>query len=386
MPKSSEHLKIGFVFDDTLDSSDGVAQYVKTLGKWLSDQGHEVRYLVGQTKMKSWAGGKVYSLSKNQRVIFNGNRLSIPLPANKSRIAKVLTAEQFDILHVQVPYSPFMAQRVISAASGNTAIIGTFHIMPHGFLSRWGSLGLRLVQFKSFNRFDQMLSVSSAALKFAKSTYGLDSSVMPNVVDLGRFKKAKSKPVANSVTFLGRLVKRKGCRYLLSAFIELKKELPSATLTIAGDGPDRLRLKSIVAKAGLQDSVTFLGFIDEKNKPDLLASAAVACFPSTGGESFGIVLIEAMAAGSGVVIGGNNPGYTTVLGDQPQTLFDPKDTAALANKLKELLTTRLTAEGLHIAQQQEVNQYDINVVGPMIVDAYKQRIDSRAKKSNNIKV
>src|SRR4051812_32795340 len=128
-------MKIGFVFDDTLDSYDGVAQYVKTLGTWLSSQGHEVRYLVGQTKMIQWSGGKVYSLSKNQKVIFNGNRLSIPIAASSRKIKKVLAEENFDILHVQVPYSPFMAQKVIKSAGENTAIIGTFHVAPLGFLS-----------------------------------------------------------------------------------------------------------------------------------------------------------------------------------------------------------------------------------------------------------
>jgi len=100
-------LKIGLVFDDSLDSSDGVAQYVKDLGGWLSGQGHEVSYLVGETKLTEWRGGKVYSLSKNQAVYFNGNRLSVPLPANSRRIRELLNAKNFDIMHVMVPYSPF---------------------------------------------------------------------------------------------------------------------------------------------------------------------------------------------------------------------------------------------------------------------------------------
>ncbi len=78
--------------------------------------------------------------------------------------------------------------------------------------------------------------------------------------------------------------------------------------------------QNYVEQNNLRSSVKFLGFVNERDKPELLASAAIACFPSLGGESFGIVLIEAMAAGASVVLGGNNPGYTSVLGDRPESL------------------------------------------------------------------
>src|SRR3972149_1396007 len=113
MSAGPKKLSIGFLYDDTLDSTDGVAQYVKTLGAWLSGQGHKVCYLVGQTQLKDWAGGKVYSLARNQKISFNGNILSISLLSRKGQIRKVLGQEELDILHVQVPYSPFMAKRVL---------------------------------------------------------------------------------------------------------------------------------------------------------------------------------------------------------------------------------------------------------------------------------
>src|SRR3989344_5742480 len=112
MSRPSTALKIGFVFDDSLDSNDGVAQYVKTLGAWFSSQGHKVCYLVGESKTAQWRGGQVYSLARNQKVVFNGNRLSVPLPAKRSPIKLVLEQEDFDVLHVQLPHSPFMAQKV----------------------------------------------------------------------------------------------------------------------------------------------------------------------------------------------------------------------------------------------------------------------------------
>ena len=140
-----ENLKIGLVFDDSLDSDDGVSQQVKILGAYFSTQGHQVRYLVGQTTMKQWESGKVYSLAKNVKVSFNGNRVSIPLPASKNHIKQILADEKFDILHVQMPYSPFMAQKIVKLAHKKTSIIGTFHILPAGRLAACGS-----ASFESF--------------------------------------------------------------------------------------------------------------------------------------------------------------------------------------------------------------------------------------------
>src|SRR5581483_312331 len=101
----------------------------------------------------------------------------------------------------------------------------------------------------------------------------------------------------HKIVFLGRLVERKGVKYLIKAFNLLERNLPDAHLVIAGDGPQRPALEALVKEYNLQAKVSFLGYIEEEDKPSILASAAVACFPSLYGESFGIVLAEAMAAG-----------------------------------------------------------------------------------------
>src|SRR3989344_5842669 len=98
MKTSQKSLSVGFLYDDSLDRPDGVSQYVKTIGAWLSGQGHQVVYFVGETKLKEWAGGRVYSLSKNQKVSFNSNFVSTPLPASRRAIFEVLQKEKPDIL------------------------------------------------------------------------------------------------------------------------------------------------------------------------------------------------------------------------------------------------------------------------------------------------
>jgi len=385
MPKNSKKLSIGFLFDDTLDSNDGVAQYVKTLGAWLSGRGHEVSYLVGESHTKEWAGGKVYSLAKNVKVIFNGNRLSMPLPATSTDIKKLMANQHFDVLHVQAPYSPFMSQKVINASSHSTTVVGTFHVFPSGWLARTGAHLLRVFYGSSLLRIQPMLAVSPAAAGFAKEAFNLKCLISPNVVAIARFKikNAHSSTDQSTIVFLGRLVKRKGCRQLLEAFKLLSQKMPEVRLTIAGDGPERPELEQFVIRHGLEQSVDFLGFIDEKDKPLLLAGADIACFPSLGGESFGIVLIEAMAAGAGVILGGDNEGYRGVLGAQPKLLVDANNSAVFAARLEELLTDKELASTLHSWQAQEAKRYDVATVGPQVLGIYKEAIANRSSKGHN---
>jgi len=365
-------MKIGFVIDDTLDTSDGVQQYVLLVSQWLKNHGHDIHYLVGQTKRTDISN--IHSLAWNVRVGFNKNKLSVPLPANRDQIKELLSNEEFDVLHVQMPFSPFLAGKIISSAPHKTAIIATFHIAPHSKLVQQSTRALALTQKNSTSRINAFISVSKVAKDFAKATYKINSKVIPNAVNLMLWKPVKTKRQKNQIAFVGRLVKRKGPIYLLKAFVELVKNGDTtANLIIAGDGPDRAKLEGFVLKHNLYDRVTFLGFISEDQKRKLLHESMIAVYPSTGGESFGIVLIEAMAAGT-LALGGNNPGYASVLKDAPESLFDPKDTKELSQKIHTLLTNPESYQKLHAKQQITVSQFDIEKVGNDIIDSYKSAI------------
>lgn len=377
-------MKIGFVLDDRLDKPDGVQQYVKLLGSWLSRGGHEVHYLVGESPASTHRF--VHHLSKTVNVKFNKNRMAIPLPANKRNIKKLLAREQFDILHVQMPYSPFLAGRVVAAAEPNTAVVGTFHILPHGKVSSAGTKVLSAALKKNKRRFDSFLSVSPAAQVFAKSHFGISSIVLPNVVDLKLYEKGRMlKKYADkqNILFLGRLVERKGAPYLLEAYARLLAKYPemasTTRLIICGTGPERLKLAQAakVITKQYNAEITFAGFLKEEDKPNYLASATIAVFPSTGGESFGIVLIEAMAAGAGVTLGGDNPGYRSVIGSVPRTIIDPENSETFAQTLHLLLTDKALAEHLHAEQKTLVRQFDIERIGPKIVTFYESALAKR---------
>lgn len=379
-------MKIGFVLDDGLDSPDGVQQYIRTLGTWFEKQGHEVHFLVGQTERTDIPN--VHVLARNIGVRFNHNRLTVPLPANRRRIKKLLAEERFDVLHVQMPYSPMLAGRIISEAPDSCAVVGTFHILPYGALQTFGSRVLGKLLQKTLRRFDTIFAVSPAAQAFAKSIMGIQSTVIPNAVEIKKFHvqtKSKKKGLTKSIVFLGRFVERKGCMQLLRALAILaaQDKLENVEVIMCGGGPLHQKAMQFIATNKLETYVTLAGRVSEEEKAMYFANADVAIFPSMSGESFGIVLIEAMAAGSGVVLGGNNPGYASVLTEIPEQLVDPHDPSLLANQILRVLEDSSLAKTIHSYQQSHVGQYDVGTVGLKILAAYTSAIAKRVRNSDN---
>lgn len=366
-------MKIGFVVDDELSKPDGVQQYIKTLGARYTRMGHEVHYLVGETKEIDIPN--VYSLAKNVKVRFNGNALTIPLPTGRKRIKEILAAEQFDVLHVQTPYSPFFAAQVVFCASKSTAIVSTFHILPFGRISWIGTRLLGMCLWRSLRRFDAFVSVSRPAAVFARQTFKIDSQIIPNSIEIEMFK--PQKPVVRSgglsIMFLGRLVHRKGCLNLLQALAILQKDgrLPKdTTITICGAGALRSDLEQFAQDNDLADQVIFMGFVTDDEKVDCMQKADIAVFPSLSGESFGVVLIEAMAAESGVVLGGDNPGYRSVLEDMPESIVSAHKPAIFAEELASYIQDEQKRAELHAKQQQYVGQFDTPVVAKQLLQLY----------------
>jgi phosphatidylinositol alpha-mannosyltransferase len=182
-----------------------------------------------------------------------------------------------------------------------------------------------------------------------------------------------------NIVFLGRLEERKGCQHLLRSLAAIpQQELKNVRVLIAGSGKMKKKLEAQAWNSKL-DNVKFLGKIPEKSKPDLLASADIAVFPASGGESFGIVLIEAMAARAGVVLAGNNTGYRSVLGATPNALFDPTDTDEFVYKLRTYIGSQRRRDRLHAEQQKHVEQFGISVVGPRILEVYRRAIAARKR-------
>lgn len=374
-------LKIGLVLDGGgLDRPDGVQQYILALGEWFRTQGHDVHYLVGETRRQDIPN--VHSLSRNIKVSANGNKTSIPLPTSRRKLRAFLTEHDFDVLHIQVPYNPFLGEQLIRLASPHTAIVGTFHILPNSRLITLGARALGRWSRSSLRRFDTMLSVSPAAADFAKQTFGVESSVLPNVIDYQRFH--NTQPFTRygddklTILFFGRLVSRKGCLLLLQAIkLMTNSSWPAFRVVVCGKGPLDKQLKHYVDTNRLSKIVEFTGFVSEADKPHYYASADIAVFPSQGGESFGIVLLEAMASGRAVVLAGDNPGYRSVMAVQPALLFDPHDASALAQKLQLYLADHQARQTMAQWGGQYARDFDVGLIGTKLLAIYEQALHKR---------
>ena len=382
-------LSIGFVFDDTLDVFDGVQQHILTLGRELGRRGHKVQYLVGQTAHPPVDG--VHSLSRNVMVSFNGNRMRIPLPAPKAPIRRVLEAGHFDLLHVQAPYSPFLAGRVIRSANPSTALVATYHIAPTGSLQLLGGRLLGMINRRTHRRIDRVIAVSPVAASYARKTAGVSSRVVANPVDVAALRRARQAAGDQEVArlhgqgqhlvFLGRFVARKGAGILISPLRAGERAgiLPEGLhVTMAGRGPllEDCRRKA----AGLRIPVAFPGFVDEKDKPALLASSDLTVFPSTGGESFGIVLLEAIASGTAPVLAGDNSGYrSTLMGDERALVAvdSPNTPELLARRIAQALGDPSWRRKVRHDQLALLDRYDVTTVADQVEEVYRQAIQDR---------
>ncbi|WP_095613775.1 glycosyltransferase family 4 protein [Bifidobacterium italicum] len=377
-------LTIGFVFDDTLDVLDGVQQHIVTIGEELRRRGHDVHYLVGETHDSPVPN--THPLSRNVMVRFNGNRMRIPLPASRARIRRTLAAHGFDILHVQAPYSPFMAGRVLSLAAPSTGVVATYHIASADLASRVGGRLLGMIDAPTHRRVDEVVAVSQVAARYAETTAHVRGVVIPNPVDVRKFADAATgRPSASDgplTVFLGRFVPRKGAELLLDAIAYGEKHnmFPEGFhVRFAGKGPllDECRRRA----EALRTPVEFLGFVEEEDKPALLADADVAVFPATGGESFGIVLLEAIASGAGVTLAGDNPGYRSTLLGEEDALFDvgADHARVLAERIRRALTDPAWAQALHERELALLARYDVATVADQVEEVYRRAIAGRRR-------
>lgn len=378
-------LTIGFVFDDTLDALDGVQQHIITIGTELVRRGHDVHYLVGETHHSPVP--QTVSLARNVMVSFNGNRMRIPLPVRKREIRAALAHNNYDILHIQAPYSPLFGGRVLECAPQSTGVVATYHIAPIDRRARYGGRALGLVNAHSHRRVDEVIAVSQVAAQYAQFTAHTHGTIIANPVNVEKFATAAHRATRDAahphIVFLGRLVPRKGAQLLLDALDYGERHgmfpMPGLHVTIAGEGP--LMDDCVQRAARLRTPVQFVGTVDE-SKADLLASADVAVFPAIGGETFGIVLPEAIASGAGVTLAGDNPGYRWTMRSDEDALFSvgPDHARVLAERIERALTDAPWARRLHAREEALLDRYNVQEVTDEVEQVYARAIaDRRAR-------
>ncbi len=379
--RGSRRMKIALVLDDSLDRPDGVQQYVLSVGRYLASAGHDVHY-VCSSATRTDLEQPLHSLVGNFQVTFNGNGLRIPRVASRRALREFVERERFDVLHIQMPHSPLFSARLVRQArrvqGRDVTIVGAFHILPNGRIASLGTRLLGLVLRRNLRAFDRFCAVSAPAAAFARASFGIQAEIIGIPVSVAALAAAGAARTGSPdpsgrlrLAFLGRLVQRKGALEFVEALGALAPQIRDRVrVTIAGRGPLAADVERAVERHGLRDLVEMPGFVPEEEKPAFYGKADIAVFPATGGESFGIVLIEAMASGSGVVVGGDNPGYRSVLGDSPDVLVDPRDTSAFAALLARLIGDSSLRAAIRAEQEVRVRAFDIGVIGPQIEALY----------------
>lgn len=369
-------MRIGMVCPYSFDVPGGVQAHVLQLAEVMRERGHDVSVLAPSSphvKLPDYvvSGGKAVPIPYNGSVA----RLRFG-PATHRLVKRWIAAGDFDVLHLHEPNAPSLSVLALMIAEG--PIVATFHT------STTKSLALSFFQgiLRPWNeKIVGRIAVSDLARRWQMEALGSDAVQIPNGVDIESFACAAPLPgyprPGKTVLFLGRFDEpRKGMAVLLGALPTVAKRFPEVEILIVGRGDeDDLR-----EQAGeLAGHLRFLGQVDDAEKARALRSADVYCAPNTGGESFGIVLVEAMAAGTPVVAS-DLDAFRRVLADgRAGRLVAVEDSGALAEALIEVLgDSRLRTRYVKAASAQ-VQRYDWAVVADDILRVYETVAGSGVK-------
>jgi phosphatidyl-myo-inositol alpha-mannosyltransferase len=358
-------VRIGFVCPYSLTLPGGVQAQVLGLARALRAHGHEVRVL-----------GPCDGPPPDPGVTPLGN--SIPLAANGSvapiapdlpcalRTIRALRDEDFDVVHLHEPLVP--GPCMVTALIKHVPLVGTFHAAGVSASYRWASGPLRWLA----ERLDVACAVSEDARDLAGHYLGGEYEMVFNGIEVDRFAKATPWPSdAPTIFFLGRHEERKGLAVLLDALALLPADV---RLWVASDGPQTSELR---ARTASDPRVEWLGRIDDHDKARRLRGADVFCAPSLHGESFGVVLLEAMAAGTPLVAT-EIPGYARVARpDREGLLVPPGDHVALAGALGRVLGDASLAARLAEGGRQRADELSMDHLADRYLEIYERLLTAR---------
>lgn len=379
-PRRAERaLRVGIVCPYSYDVPGGVQFHVRDLAEALIARGHEVSVLVpadDDTPIPPYmtAAGRAIPVRYNGAVA----RMTFG-PVTANRVRRWLAAGEFDVLHLHEPVTPSLGMLALWIADG--PIVATFHTAL--IRSRPLQMAYPLVR-QSLEKISARIAVSEDARRTLVEHMGGDAVVIPNGVYVDAFAAAQpderwtGTPERPTIAFLGRLDEaRKGLPVLLDAVPAVLAQIPGARFLVAGrgeTGPDEVReLLGEEAAA----SVEFLGGISDDEKASLLASVDVYCGPQTGGESFGIVLVEAMSAGA-TVVASDLGAFSRVLDDGAAgVLFRTGDSDDLAQTLVRVLRDPELRAEVSAHALDVVRQYDWSTVTDQVLAVYEMVVEGR---------
>ncbi|HET7141999.1 MAG TPA: glycosyltransferase family 4 protein [Candidatus Limnocylindria bacterium] len=374
-------LKVGIVTPYGYPHPGGVNDHVRHTYEAMRRLGHDVWIITSKYGKQRTTEGHVIRLGTGFAFPANGSMGRVTLSWRFKQQARELLAERrFDVLHFHEPLVPFLSPTMLDQS--DTVNVATFHAFGGFSPSYW--IGKRFAH-RLVDKLDGRIAVSGAARHFISRYFPGDYTIIPNGVDLDRF--ADAEPFEElrdgtiNILFVGRFEERKGLIHLLKAYHRLRKRHVDARLLVIGSGPKAREYRRYVGLRGVRD-VEFLGRVSDDDKARYFASADIFCSPATGQESFGVVLLEAMAAGVPIVASDIH-GYKNVLQRGVQGLLvEPRNHRALAAALYTLSNDADLRHRLGDAGRARAPEYSWDRVTERIVDFYhdvrdRALIDSR---------
>ena len=367
-------MKIALVSPYDFAYPGGVTNHISSLGHQLIQMGHQVKIIAPASKSIPDLGDKFIPIGTPRPIPASGSIVRTTIsPWLSSRVKAVLDRENFDVIHLHEPLMPMLSTTVLRLSQ--TANIGTFHAC-HGrpgynFAKPFGKLILR----RWFRNLDGKIAVSKPAMEFAQEHFPGYYNIIPNGIDLDHFS-PDVPPIDKfcdgkvNILFVGRLEKRKGVNYLLKAYRQVKGEIPNCRLIIVGPGT-RLRKKyeKQVRRDRLED-VVFVGYASDDELPRYYKTADIFCSPATGRESFGIILLEAMALGKPIVAS-NIEGYASVITHGVDGLLvPPADDEMLAQALISLTSDKSLRQQMGARGRLKAQEYSWEHIAQRVFSYY----------------
>ncbi|MFI5291250.1 MAG: glycosyltransferase family 4 protein [Candidatus Limnocylindrales bacterium] len=362
-------MKIGLVTPYVYPLPGGVNEHVRYLYDGLLERGHEVRIISSTHGLQRAAEGDVIRLGRGFSVPTNGSMGTVTVsPRYLSQISRLLDRERFDVLHFHEPFVPLLSPFLLRES--NSVNVATFH--AYAGWSPSYELGSRFMG-RLAARLHGRVAVSAAARHFIDRYFPGDYKVIPNGVDLGRFRDLE--PIEQwrdgtaNLLFVGRFEQRKGLLVLLRAFRALRRSGRDCRLLVVGRGPQEREARRYIATRGLT-GVHLLGRVSDQEKARLFATADVYVSPATGQESFGIVLLEAMAAGTAIVCSDIHGYKGVVRRGQQALLVPPRDPVELAEAIGSLLDDPALRARMGASGRQRAEQFSWPSIAAKVDDYY----------------
>lgn len=355
-----------------LDRPGGVQRHVRDLSDWLTAQGHETRIIAPPTPgLRARQDGPVTQLGGARSIGAHGTAFELSFAGPKALRETVAHLQNWgaDVVHMHTPWTPFMVWQVWRKLRLPT--VTTFHAtLPEakgaGLMDRY----IRRAARHFLTQSDDIIVPSSAPLAMLKAMHpDLRATILPPAVDLGpwRDQPARRDPNRISLTFMGRLEPRKGVDVVLQAWPKIAEALPQAVMTIAGDG----EMQDVVQSA-IGDRLYYVGRPSDADARQLMAASDFYLAPALYGESYGLVLAEAMTAGA-VPVAAANPGYCAMLGPTGAELtVAPGDPVALADKVITLVRDASALDHWRIWSRKHSQSADVETCGPDYLTVFEK--------------